>query len=164
MNTIYLQSVIKDCEDGGHQIDLLRDYARRIQCGLILNGGFVEKGTPNTQTLISYDMMGEINAGNLARRSLEEMRFTEGHYEGHRVMLEAANQGAIPSEGPLTKAFRPGNRELSMRADYVREQAMQMCGRLKLKVDRLNSRYDTLLGRGQEDWADTVEKERDRTI
>ena len=108
LKTVEVECALRDCEDDGHQIDLLRDYTRRIQCGLIFNGAFVEKETPNAQTLISYDMMGEINAGNfLARKSLEDVRSTEGQYEGHRVMLEAANQEAIPSEGPLTKAFRP---------------------------------------------------------
>ena len=75
------------------QIDVLRDYARRTLCGLILNGGFVEKETPNRQTTITYDMMGEINAGNfLARRNLEDVRSTEGQYEGHRVMLARSSQ------------------------------------------------------------------------
>ena len=149
-----LERMIRDCEDDGHQIDLLRDCARKVRSGWILNGGFVEKETPNTQTLISYDMIGEINAGNvLARRSLEDMRPTEGQYEGHRVMLEAANQGAIPSEGPLIQAFRPGNRELSMTAEHEKEQAIQMCGRLELKMAQLDRRLELLL---------EVERERER--
>ena len=44
---------------------------------------------------------------SLARRSLEDMQSTEGYYDGHRVMLEAANQGANPSEGPWNRIFRP---------------------------------------------------------
>ena len=65
--------MLRDCEDDGHQTDLLRDYARRIHGRLILKGGVVERNkTPSTQVKISYDLMGEINAGNfLARRSLE---------------------------------------------------------------------------------------------
>ena len=50
-----------------------------------------------------------------------DMRPREGQYEGHKVMLEAANQGARPS-GPLTKAFRPGK----WRTVYEREQTIQM--------------------------------------
>ena len=47
--------------------------------------------TPDTQTIISCDMMGKINASNFAtRRNLEDVRSTERQYEGHRVMLEAA--------------------------------------------------------------------------
>ena len=81
---------------------MLQDYARRIHSGLILNGGFVEGETPNTPAILSFDILSEINAGNyLARRSLEAMQATEGWYEGHRVMLEAANEGANPSQGPL---------------------------------------------------------------
>ena len=57
-------------------INILHNYARRLHCGLILNGGFVEHEVPNlqTQTVISYDALGELNAGNfLARRSLEDI-------------------------------------------------------------------------------------------
>ena len=100
---VELKYIIKENEGDEHQIDLLRDYARRIHSGLILNGGFVERETPDTEAIISYDMMGEINAANfLARRSLENMRPTEEQYDGRRVMLEAANQGAVPSDGPWT--------------------------------------------------------------
>ena len=57
-------------EELEHEVDLLRDYARRV-------------------AILSYDILSEINAGNyLARRSLEAMQSTEGWYEGHRVMLE----------------------------------------------------------------------------
>ena len=60
-------------------IDLLRDYARRVHCGLIFNGGFVDRETLNVQSIISYDMMSEINAGNfLARRSFEDVRTKRG--------------------------------------------------------------------------------------
>ena len=77
------------------------------------------------------------------------MRSTEGQYEGHGVMSEAANQGAIPSEGPLTRSFRPGNRALSMRAEHAREQAIQMCGGLELKICQLDRRHELLLGRSR---------------
>ena len=46
-------------------------------------------------------------------------------------MLEAANQGALPSEGPVTKAFTPGNRKLSVREEYEVEKASQTRGRLE---------------------------------
>ena len=45
-------------------------YARRIHCGLILNGGFLEQEEPDTLTIISYDMVGETNAGNYLAREL----------------------------------------------------------------------------------------------
>ena len=46
--------------------------------------GFVENEVPNRQTIVSYDVLGELNAGNfLARRSLEDMQATEGQYWGH---------------------------------------------------------------------------------
>ena len=41
--------------------------------------GFVEHEAPDLQTIVSYDALGELNAGNfLARRSLEDMQGTEG--------------------------------------------------------------------------------------
>ena len=84
----------------------------------------MEKQTPDTHTVISYDVLGEMNAGNpLARRSLEDTRATEGQYQGYRVMLQAAMDGATPSEGPLNKMFRPGTRELSIGEEYEVEQA-----------------------------------------
>ena len=49
--------------------------------------------TPDTQTIISCDMMGKINAANFAtRRNLEDVRSTEGQYEGHRVVLARSSQ------------------------------------------------------------------------
>ena len=60
----------------------------------------------------------------------------------------------------MKKRFTPGNRELSIRAKYVREQAMQMCGRLFRKIEQLGKRHELLLGRGREDLADTAEKEK----
>ena len=53
------------------------------------------------------------------------MQSTEGSYEGHRVMLEAANEGANPSGGPLDRSFTVGNREIPMRSEYMRMQAAQ---------------------------------------
>ena len=135
--------MLRGCEDHGHQIDLLRGYAGRTQSGLFFKGGFAEKETLKTQTLITLDsdMMGEINAGNLlARRSLEDMTSTGGQYEDHRVMLEAANQGALPSEGPVTKAFTPGNRKLSVREEYEVEKASQTRGRLEGKLKQLHGK------------------------
>ena len=63
-----------------------------------VNGGFVERQDPDARGIISYDMLRELNAGNyLARRSLEDMRSTAGQSQGRHVMLQAANQGAVPS-------------------------------------------------------------------
>ena len=79
---------------------------------MILNEGLIEHEVPNIQAIIS-DVLGELNAGNfLARRSLEDTQATEGQYWGHRVMLKAATDGATPSEGPLNRVFKIGNREI----------------------------------------------------
>ena len=64
--------------------------------------------------------------------------------------------------GPLTRRFTPENRELSIRAEYVREQAIQMCGRLLRKVEQLERRHELLLGGGRKELADTLEKEKER--
>ena len=145
---VEFEGVLRGCEDDGHQIDLLRGYAGRIQFGLIPNGEFAEKEILKTQILISCDMTGEINAGNLlARRSLEDMRSTEGQYEGHRVMLDAANQGgAIPSEGSVTKAFPPGKRKLSVREEYEVDGASETRGRLEGKLKQLMESQYNLFG------------------
>ena len=106
---------------------------------MILNGGFVERETPTTQAILSYNIMSEINAGNyLARRSLEAKQATEGRYEGHRVMPEAANEQANPSEDQLNRTFRRGNREASMRSEYTKTQAIQTCGR-QCKMQKLKA-------------------------
>ena len=52
------------------------------------------------------------------------MRTTEGQYRGHKVMLKAGLEGAAPTEKPLTRRFRPGNRKQAIRADHEREQAI----------------------------------------
>ena len=77
------------------RIDELRDYTRKIHSGLILNGGFVEEEVPGTLEIFSYDMIGKINAANLARRSLEDVGTMEGRYRGQKVMLKAALEGAV---------------------------------------------------------------------
>ena len=41
-----LESMTRECQ---------ADDARRIHSGLILNGGFVERETPTTQAILSYD-------------------------------------------------------------------------------------------------------------
>ena len=73
-----------------------------------------EHEAPNIPTIISYDVLQELNAGNflavLARRSLEDMQASEGQYWGHAVMLKAATDGAAPSEGSLNRMFKIGNR------------------------------------------------------
>ena len=104
---------IREIERREERIDQLRSYARRIHCGLILNGGFTEHETPNVPTIIAYDVLQGLNAGNfLSRRSLEDMQASTGQYWGHRVMLKAATDGATPSEGPLNRVFKIGNREI----------------------------------------------------
>ena len=55
------------------------------------------------------------------------MRATEGQYQGYRVMLQAAMDGATPSEGPLNRMFRAGNREHSKRVEYEVEQKQTKC-------------------------------------
>ena len=69
------------------------------------------------------------------------MQSTEGSYEGHRVMLEAANEGANPSAGPLDRSFTVGNTEIPMRSEYMRMQAAQMCGRLQTKIEGLRTQH-----------------------
>ena len=108
-------------EGDKERMDKLHDYARRIHSGLTFNGGLVEQEGPNTLERGSYDIMGEMNAANfLASRSLEDMRT--------KVMLKAALEGAVPTEGHLTRRFKPGNREQTIRAEYEKEKAILMCG------------------------------------
>ena len=114
-------------EELEERINVLRNDARRIHCGLVLNGGFVEHEVPDLQTVISYDALGEMNAGNFsARRSLEDTQATGGQYWGHRVMLRAATDGAAPSEGPLNRIFKIGNREISTREQYIAGQVADL--------------------------------------
>ena len=87
------------------------------------------------------------------------MQATEGWYEGRRVTLEAANEGENPSRGPLNRTFRVGRREMSMRSEYVKMQAAQMCGRLQAKIEELRTQHWGLLGVGDQDIADRVERE-----
>ena len=117
---------------------------------MILNGGFIEHEVPD-----QYDVLGELNAGNsLARRSLEDMQATEGQFWGHRVMLQAATDGATPSEGILNRRFRIGNRERSMREQYITGQSVQLCGRMEAKLQQLVERHYNLLRRGLQEAAD----------
>ena len=59
------------------------------------------------------------------------MQASTEQFWGHRVMLKAATDGATPSEGPLNRMFKKGNREISVREQYMTGQARQMCGRLE---------------------------------
>ena len=143
-----LDSRIEDLEGDanevnyGDKIERLRNYARRIHCGLILMGGFTEPDTPDTATISAYDALQELNAGNfLARRSLEDMQASTEQYWGHKVMFKKATDGATPSEGPLSKIFNIGNREISMRGQYIAEQASQLRGRLEAKLGQLHEKY-----------------------
>ena len=120
--------------------------------------GFVEREAPSRQAILSYNILSEINAGNhLARRSFEAMQATEGWYE--RVTLEAAHEGANPSEGLLNKAFRKGYREVSMRPEYINMQAVQMCGRPHTKIEDMKEQEWNLLGLGDQDSAGRSERE-----
>ena len=93
-------------------------------------------------------MLGELNAGNyLARRSLEDMRSTAEQYHGHRVTIQAANQAAASTEGPLSRRFKPGNRHQMNKVECEKEQAVQICGRRERKVEQLTERRWGLLGR-----------------
>ena len=71
------------------------------------------------------------------------MQATKTQCWGHRVMLQAATDGATPSEGPLNRMFKTGNREIPSREQYFTEQASQMCGRLEAKLNLVNSMKDT---------------------
>ena len=73
------------------------------------------------------------------------MQATEGWYEGRRVMLDAANEGANPSGGPLNRSLSVGNRKVSMRSEYMRTQAVHMWG--------------NLLGVGNQDAAERTEED-----
>ena len=44
------------------------------------------------------------------------MQATEGQYWGHRVMLQAATDGATPPEGPLNRMFKI---EIAIREQYI---------------------------------------------
>ena len=123
----------------------------------------MERQVPDLQIVISYDVLGEMNASNfLARRSLEDMRATAGQFQDHHVMLQAALDGATPSEGPLNRRFNTGNREQLNTVEYVVGQAMQMCGRLETKIEQLSEKHWDLLGRGLQDVADQVESEKEK--
>ena len=86
-------------------------------------------------------MIAKTNAANyLVRSSLENMRSTRGQHHGH-TMLEAATQGAVPTDGPRSKQFRPGNAEYVNWQDYEDKQTNQLCGRLQRKIESLNQRH-----------------------
>ena len=53
-----------DQKEEEHQLDKLTGYARRIHCGLILNGGFVEDDEVASWQRPGYDMISETNAAN----------------------------------------------------------------------------------------------------
>ena len=48
---------VSEIERREKRIDQLHSYARRIHCGLILNGGFTKHDTPNVPTIIAYDVL-----------------------------------------------------------------------------------------------------------
>ena len=57
-------------EELEEKLETLQDYVRRIHSGLILNAGFVERGTLSRQASLSYNIRSETHAANyLARRS-----------------------------------------------------------------------------------------------
>ena len=55
------------------------------------------------------------------------MRSTAGQHHGHQVML-AGTQGAVPSEGPTNRIFKPGNTEYVNSIEHEQEQLNQLCG------------------------------------
>ena len=47
-----------------------KEYVRIIHSGLILNGRFLERETPTTQAILSYDILNEISAGNFSPKQM----------------------------------------------------------------------------------------------
>ena len=114
---------------------------------------------PETPDVLAYDVLQGLNAGNfLARRSLEDMQASTDQYWGHTVMLTAATDGATPSEGPVNKMFKIGNREISIREQYIAEQASQLRGRFEAKLGQLRERHWNLMSQA----ADKVKREMER--
>ena len=160
MRIVEIERTFDQVEGAHDRIGFLQDY----NSGLIFNGGCVKDEVPYTLEIVSYDMMGEINAANfLIRRSLDGMRTTEGHYRRHKVMLKPGLEGAVPTEGPsLTRRFKPVNREQTIRVEYEKEEAILMCGRVFEKIEKLKERQQILLGRGEENRANAMSYEIDR--
>ena len=129
---------MEETEDHEERVTILHSYAKKIYCGLILNGGFVEQKVPDLHTVISFDVLGEMNAGPLNSQ-------------------KAAKK--IPIRRTTEQMFRAGNRELSIREEDEVEQASQMCGRLEGKPQQLHERHWNLTGRGLQEAAGQVEKE-----
>ena len=77
-------------------------------------------------------------------------------------MLEATSEGAKPSEGPLNRTFRRGNREASTGSEYIKMQAIQMCGRLNAKIEDMNVQQWNLLGIGDQNSADRCERKQEK--
>ena len=141
LRMVGIEYMIDQKEEDEHRLDKLTGYTRRIHCGLVLNGGFVQEQGVGYLSVCSYEMLAQTNAGNyLARRSLEDMRSTAGQYHGHQVMLEAATQGAVHSKTP-TRIFKPGNAEYVNSIEHEQEQLNQVCGRLQRTVDSLKHGY-----------------------
>ena len=83
---------IAECEDNEERITILRNFGRRVHCGLISMEVLLE--IQDLRTVISYDVLGEMNAGNfLARRSLQDMQATEGQYR--RYQERAINERRV---------------------------------------------------------------------
>ena len=98
-------------ETNEHGSDLLESYARRIHCGLILNGGFAEEEDPDRMQRQAHELVNEGNAANYpARRSLADLRSTSEQYSGHDTMLLASTQQPIPSRGPASRTPRAKRR------------------------------------------------------
>ena len=64
------------------------------------------------------------------------MRSTSGHFSGHNILLLAATQGAVLSDGPASTSFRSGNPKYINSVEYEREQREVLRGRLEGKVNR----------------------------
>ena len=82
------------------------------------------------------------------------MRSTRGQYHGHTVMLKAATQGAVPTDGRGPRRFRPGNAKYVNREECEEEQTNQLCGRLQRKIESSSQKHWVLEGRGLFELAD----------
>ena len=51
---------------------------------------------------------------------------------------------------------------MSMRSEYIRMQAAQMCGRPQTKIEKLRTQHWDLLGLGDQDLAGRVEREQEK--
>ena len=90
-----------------------------------------------------------------------EVEFSgEGQFSGHNILLQAASQGAVLSDGPASTSFRNGNPECASSMEHEQEQRQVLRGRLEGNINRLGRQREVLVYRGQFDQADVVDAER----